>query len=212
MLSLIVASTFIVATMVNASLDLNDPGAWLAKELGMDSVRGATGALDSLKNPAPSAAQSANIAASKVSVGNPEAEKEISELMTEVQTNKSPDVASKLAGDVTNKINALRSSGRYMEALIENQRLKQVCLNYGGCPPTLATDMANILEQEMAKGGDRAILGVGPNGSSADIKKARKNLSLLLHPDKNTNLDASGKAYLKDLFVKMQGAYDKLSN
>ena len=58
----------------------------------------------------------------------------------------------------------------------------------------------------------RQVLGLGPNATEAEIRKAYKSLCLAHHPDKHAAGTAEAQTRAKFRFARIQAAYAKLSS
>jgi len=56
------------------------------------------------------------------------------------------------------------------------------------------------------------VLGVKANATSAQIKKARKEMALCLHPDKNVGVNEMVQRLVEERFLEVQEAYETLSD
>lgn len=106
---------------------------------------------------------------------------------------------------------ALMRVNRIIESLIEAKKCEKVCGQIPGChKEDISIKLIKQIEISMAKVGPHAVLGVGPDAKLAEIKKAYKRLMLLLHPDKNPNVDQESQEHLKHLLFMVSEAYNAL--
>lgn len=204
--------------MVQADVyDENDPGAKLARELGLD--------VGSTFNSAPEFTPKSTRPQSNVVDENFRAELEQmipkwrnnpSEALREIDSLRKHYYKSnsdKITHDLHwYRVFALRALNRYVETIVEARKLQRICSSIPGCSPDQVATLIDQTKSAMNQGGNYAVLGVQSGASQNDIKRAYRKLSLLLHPDKNTHLDEASQIFFKDLLVKVQNSYNVIMN
>lgn len=208
-IALLSAAFVIIQAVIDAK---SDPGAKLARELGLDvGITFNSSPKFSTKTGPQSNVADENFRAKLEQMipkwkSNPgEALREIDSLMEHFHESNPGKTTYDLHWY---KVFSLRALNRYVEAIVEAKTLQRICSSIPGCLPEQAAKLIDQTKSAMNLGGHYAVLGVQPGASRIDIKRAYRKLSLLLHPDKNTHLDEASQNYLKDLLVKVQNSYN----
>lgn len=111
------------------------------------------------------------------------------------------------------KTYAYMDLNRKIEALIEAKNCERLCEKIPGCVlDAVKTRLVAWVKNSIKDGGHYAVLGVKKGANPAEIKKAYRRLTLLLHPDKNINLDKASQDYRQQLLVVVQDSYKALTN
>lgn len=224
---LLSAAALLLLTIPASNAIIMDPGAWLANQLGLDNSKKTAEAiaLNRASSEPPPAANSVAQAAGPELMAKMDqlvdvyrrglaipvfelSQRLINEVKPRVESTKSRELSAVLADLYQARFGAHWAGKQLIEASMEAQRMKRVCELYGGRSAVEAQRMIQSVEQEMARSGPRAVLGLPLTGplDPARIKETTRKYMRLLHPDKNGHLDQGSKAHLESLFKRMMEA------
>lgn len=135
------------------------------------------------------------------------------DLDAELKVSRSTRLANAAVRAHLDRASALKQLNKPIEALVEAQKARSLCLRLAQCASAQmnANNVIHSIEDELKVKGDYAVFGLPDGASLGEVGKARKSLMLLVHPDKNSGADKQSANYLKHLYHTVETAFANIS-
>lgn len=207
-----------------------DPGAWLAKQLGVqyEGRALAAGARQLTGTGAPQHQANnieslgaylidnhrkmfADTKANELGRALALSSTLISQLEQRVQATKNQELSLALASIYFDRIQQLNAHRMLIEACIESQALKNYCESHA-CSEFPANEFVATCLGKVRQAKPLEVLGLAADANLGAARRAFMKYVPMLHPDKNRNLDEESRQYRQQLFVLVKAAFDKIKN
>lgn len=202
--------------------DAADPGAWLAKELGLIGVSSPVANFDRTSNGQTEDEQVlAELRAlqpleermhQSMTMGQFQQARELNEelvgqLRPIAGQSGSLKARSKLYELEVHHSELLSKLNKYALAIREAHLLRETCRQLPGCQQEPLEQLIRVLKRDLDGVDDYMVLGLTPGASQPAIKSAFRRLCLLIHPDKISDDD---QGLMSDVFLRIRNAYEAL--